>query len=91
MGNTALLCSVSWRPGAGNRWLLSVIFPLRPFARLKSRDSSEWVNNFTSISGQRICLELQLMEIYVRCLICAWNHVLVEPVFYTFLTTIILI
>jgi hypothetical protein len=43
------------------------------FVRLKSRGSSELTNISTSISIQRICLDLQLMETYVKCLTFAYG------------------
>ncbi|KIM82726.1 hypothetical protein PILCRDRAFT_454718 [Piloderma croceum F 1598] len=47
---------------------------MRPFVRLKSRGSRELTNISTSISIQRICLDLQLMEIFVKCLCVTFAH-----------------
>jgi hypothetical protein len=83
MGNITLLCNVSqlesgcWArvdiPCDYFRPLHCLLHWRSNFVRLKSRGSSELTNISISISIQRICLDLQLMETYVKCLTFAYG------------------
>src|ERR1700733_8469227 len=83
MGNITLLCNVSQLESGGwarvdipcdyFRPLHCLLHWRSNFVRLKSRGSSELTNISISISIQRICLDLQLMETYVKCLTFAYG------------------